>query len=41
MMWTTRKVLVLKDATMNSDPYIVIYSHESSTIFLSYNNMVP
>jgi len=41
MMWTTRKVLVLKDATTNSNPYIVTDSHESNTIFLSYNNMVP
>jgi hypothetical protein len=26
---------------MNSNPYIVTDSHESSTIFLSYNNIVP
>jgi len=41
MMWTTQRVLVLKDATMNSDLYIVTNSHESSIVFLSYNNMVP
>jgi hypothetical protein len=41
MMWIVRRILVLKDATMNSNPYIVTDSHESSTIFLSYNNIVP
>jgi hypothetical protein len=41
MMWTARRVLVLKDATMNFDLHIVTNSHESSTILLSYNNVVP
>jgi hypothetical protein len=41
MMWTTQRMLVLKDATMNLDLHIVTDSHESSTIFLSYNNIVP
>jgi len=41
MMWTTQRVLVLKDATMNFETNIITYSHESSTIFLSYNNIVP
>jgi len=40
-MWTIRRVLVLKDASMNYDPNIVTDSHESNTILLSYNNMVP
>jgi hypothetical protein len=31
----------IKDATMNFNPDIITYSHESSTILLSYNNMVP
>jgi hypothetical protein len=39
MMWIVWWVFVLKDATMN--PYIIVNSHESSTILLSYNNMVP
>jgi hypothetical protein len=41
MMWIVRHMLILKDVTMNSDPNIVIDSHELSTILLSYNNMVP
>jgi hypothetical protein len=31
----------LKDAYINSNLDIVTNSHEASTIFLSYNNMVP
>jgi hypothetical protein len=41
MMWIVQWMLVLKDATLNSNPDIITNSHESSTIFLSYNNMVP
>jgi hypothetical protein len=41
MMRVVQWMLVLKDATMNSDLDIITDSHESSTIFLSYNNMVP
>jgi hypothetical protein len=41
MMWIVRRVLVLKDATMNSNPNIVTNLHESNTIFLLYNIMVP
>jgi hypothetical protein len=40
-MWIVWWVFLLKDATMNFDPYIIVNSHESSTILLSYNNMVP
>jgi len=36
-MWIVQRVLVLKDVAMNSDPYIVTYSHELDTILLSYN----
>ncbi len=41
MTWIVRWMLVLKDATMNSNPDIITNSHESSTILLPYNNMVP
>jgi len=41
MMWIVQWVLVLKDTTMNSNLDIVTNSHESSTILLSYNNMIP
>jgi hypothetical protein len=41
MMWIARQVLVLKDVARNFDLDIVTHSHESSTILLSYNNMVP
>jgi hypothetical protein len=40
MMWIVQWMLVLKDATMNFNPDIITNSHESSTILLSYNNMV-
>jgi hypothetical protein len=41
MMWIAWRVLVLNDVAMNSNPDIVVDSHESSTILLSYNKMVP
>ncbi len=41
MMWIVRQILVLKDATMNFNLDIITNSRESSTIHLSYNNMVP
>jgi hypothetical protein len=40
MMWIARQVSVLKDATMNFHLDIITDSHESSTILISYNNMV-
>ncbi len=41
LQWTVQQVLVLKAVAMHSNLDIVIDSHESNTIILSYNNMVP